>query len=502
MRYMKFSSSEDIKKIENYCISNLGISELLLMENAAIKVLNNVNLQNNESFVLVCGSGNNGGDGFAVARHLFALDKKVQVFFVGNLDKMSKGCEINYKILKNMGIKVSNIIASEDMEDFKLGVLSADVVIDSILGTGLKREITGIYALVISIINENSKYIVSIDVPTGIDSNNGNVLGTSVMSNRTVTFQLYKKGFFKYGSDKYTGDIVVENIGIPKAVIDRFVVEQLILDRNFVRKNIKVREKYGHKGDFGRVLIFAGTYDYAGAAYICTEGAIKTGAGLVTLCCPKDILEILRGKLTEAMTVSLDNKEKVNMLLEKTNVIALGPGMGNTEETFKLVSDVVKTAQCPIVLDADAINALSKDLTMLNSKKNEIVLTPHLGEMSRLTGFSIDYINNNRITVAKEFAKEHGVTLLLKGYNTVITNGEIIYVNPTGNSAMASGGMGDCLTGIISALIAEGLEPIKAASVGAYIHGSCGEKLSEKMFSVNVTELLKEIPYVIKEIIS
>lgn len=498
---MKFAASEDFKKIDNYCISNLGISELVLMENAAVKVLNNLNLQNNESFVLVCGLGNNGGDGFAVARHLFALDKKVQVFFIGKLEKMSESCSANYKILRNMGVKVSNIITSEDIEDFKLGVISADVVIDGMLGTGLKRKITGIYEIVISIINENAKNIVSIDVPTGIDSNTGDVLGTSIISDKTITFQMYKQGFFKYGSRNYTGEVIVENIGVPQNVIDKFVAEQVILDKKFIRSNIKPRGKYEHKGDFGRVLIFAGTYDYAGAAYICTEGAVKSGAGLVTLCCPKDILEILRGKLTEAMTVSPENKEKVNGLLQKTNVATLGPGMGNTDETFKLIKEVLKKAQCPIVLDADAINAVSKDLTILSNKNNKIVLTPHLGEMARLTGFSIEYISNNRITVAKEFARKHGVILLLKGYNTVITDGEAVYINPTGNSAMASGGMGDCLTGIISALIAQGLEPIKAASAGAYIHGACGEKLSEKMFSVNVTELLKEIPYVIKKII-
>ncbi len=499
---MRFATSQAMKKIDDYCISKIGISELVLMENAAIKVLNNLSLDKNNSFVLVCGLGNNGGDGFALARHLFILNKRVQVFFLGNAEKMSESARVNYKILKTMGVNIHNIISSEDIEILKVEVITTDVVIDGILGTGIKRNVAGIYELVIAVINENSKYILSIDVPSGLDSNTGKKLGSCIVSNKTVTFQLYKIGFLSYGASEYLGEVIVENIGIPENVADGFCESEFILDKDFLRENIAPRDKYSHKGDFGSVLIFAGSYEYVGAAYICSNGAVKVGAGLVTLCSSKDILNILRDKLTEVMTVSFDDSERIEKLMEKAKVIALGPGMGDTENTFNIVNNVLKNAKCPIVLDADGINVLSRDLSILNYENKGIVITPHLGEMARLTGLTIDFIEENRISTAQKFAKEHGIIVLLKGYNTVITDGETTYVNPTGNSAMASGGMGDCLTGIIAGFIAQGLTPIVAAAVGAYIHGLCGEKLSKNMFSVSATELLREIPYTIHQIIN
>lgn len=498
---MKFATSEDIRSIDEYCISKLKIPETILMENAGIKVIKNLNLKDNASFVLICGAGNNGGDGFVVARHLFALNKKVKVFFIGNKDKMTESTKANYNILKNIGVKVTSSISAENIEEVKSAVIGCDVVIDAIFGTGLKREITGIFKLMISMINENAKYIVAIDVPSGLQADTGEVMGTSIISNKTITFALYKKGFFSYESIKYTGEIITEQIGIPEEVINKFVPRQLILTEEFARQNIKNRGKYEHKGNFGRVLVLAGSYDYAGAAYICTEGAVKAGAGLVTLCSSKDTIAALRGKITEAMTAFLENKEKLTELINKANVIALGPGMGNNDETLKITKEIINKASCKIVIDADGINVISRDLSVLEGKHNEIVLTPHLGEMERLTGIPVKDIEQNRIDVAKNFASKYGVTVLLKGYYTVITNGEDVFINSTGNSAMASGGMGDCLTGIIAALIGSGMKAPIAAAVGAYIHGAAGDKLSEEMYSITAGELLKKIPYIMKEII-
>ncbi|WP_026883732.1 bifunctional ADP-dependent NAD(P)H-hydrate dehydratase/NAD(P)H-hydrate epimerase [Clostridium akagii] len=499
---MRFACSEAMKKIDDYCISKIGISELVLMENAALKVLNNLSLKNDNFFVLVCGTGNNGGDGFAIARHLFILNKSVRVFFIGSLEKISESCRINYEILKNMGVSIHSIISSEDIETLKFEVMMADVVIDGILGTGIKRNVTGIYEMVISVINENSKYILSIDVPSGLDSNTGKKLGSCIVSNKTVTFQLYKKGFLTYGASDYLGDVIVENIGIPEEAAERFCESEFIIDRNFVQDNIATRDKYSHKGDYGSVLVFAGSNEYVGAAYICSMGAARSGAGLVTLCSSKDILNILREKLTEVMTVSFEDSDRIQKLMEKSKAIALGPGMGNTENTFNTVIYVLKNAKCPIVLDADGLNVFSGKLNMFNCENRGIVITPHLGEMSRLTGLTIDFIKENRISTAQNFAKEHEIIVLLKGYNTVITDGITTYINPTGNSAMASGGMGDCLTGIIAGFIAQGLSPLVAAAAGAYIHGLSGETLSKNMFSVSATELLREIPYTIHEVTS
>lgn len=497
---MKFASSDVIRKIDSYCINELGISELILMENAALKIINNVDLKNNKAFAVVCGSGNNGGDGLAVARHLISHGKDVEVFFIGNVDKMSKSCKANYSILQNMKVNIITIASLEDVELLKTSIINSDMTIDAILGTGISREVQGIPTLVISTINENSKFTLSVDVPSGLDSNNGKMMGNCVFSNKTITFELYKSGFLNYDSEKYTGEVKVEEIGIPKFVIDKYHQGEFITDRAMFKNNVLPRNKYFHKGNYGKALIFAGSKKYTGAAYICTEGAVRSGAGLITLCCDEDILEILRSKLTEAMTISAKDIEGIDKLLTSSNCVAIGPGMGNNENTLKIVSYVLKGSNCPVVLDADAINAVSSNLSVLKTAKVPIVITPHLGEMSRLTNLSIDYIKQNKMKVAKDFAKDYNVIVLLKGYNTIITDGYKTIVNPTGNSSMASGGMGDCLTGIITSFIAQGQEPITAAFTGAFLHGYCGEVLSKKMFNVSATDILNKIPYIIKEL--
>lgn len=497
---MKIGTAEVAKKIDDYCIQTLKIPGIVLMENAAIKVLEHIDLNKFYSFVVVCGKGNNGGDGFAVVRHLLNMKKKVDVFFIGGDEGISNDCSINYSILKNMGIRINKINNVEDVNDLREVIQKSDAVIDAIFGTGLKRKIEGIYASVISVINENSNYIISIDVPSGLDSNNGKILGNCIRANETVSFTLYKKGFLNYGVDKLTGNIIIENIGIPKFVIDKFHKNEFIMDRFMINKLIIQRDKYSHKGDYGRVLIMAGSKGYTGAAYIATEAAVRSGAGLVTLGTHQDIISILSSKLIEAMTVSFEDQEKFKELFYKSDAIAIGPGLGNNEETFELVNKTILEANCNLIIDADGINVLQHRVELLKKKKKKIILTPHLGEMSRLINMPIDYIKENRIEVAKQFAKEYDVILILKGYNTIITDGDKVIINPTGNSSMASGGMGDCLTGIITSFIAQGYEPIIAAAIGTFVHGYCGEKLSNDMFCVNASHILNELPMTIKQI--
>lgn len=497
---MKFVSSDIIKKIDNYCINELGISELILMENAALKVINNIDLKDNNYFTVICGTGNNGGDGFVVVRHLISLGKNVQAFLVGNVEKMTESCRTNYSILKNMKVNIISIEDIKDIDALELYLMNSDVVIDALLGTGTSRNVEGIYDTVISTINQNSQFTLSIDVPSGVNSDSGDIMGNCVDSNKTVTFELYKSGFLNYNSEKYTGEIIVEKIGIPEWVINKYHDGGFVTDKYMFKEKVAIRNKYAHKGDYGRVLIFAGSKQYTGAAYICTEGAVRSGAGLITLCCDEDILEILRSKLTEAMTIASKDMEEVNKLLINSNCIAVGPGMGNNENTYKVLKFILENSKCPVVIDADGINVLSNNLNILENCKVSVVLTPHLGEMSRITGLPIDYIEKNRIKVAKEFAKEHKVTILLKGYNTVITDGDTVIVNPTGNSSMASGGMGDCLTGIITSFIAQGQSTIDAAMAGAFLHGYCGDVLSKDMFNVTAEDILGTIPYIIKKL--
>ncbi|MFT5871993.1 MAG: hydroxyethylthiazole kinase-like uncharacterized protein yjeF [Clostridium sp.] len=496
---MKIANSQIMRMIDRYCIDILGIPGIVLMENAALKVVKNIP-ENNKNFVIVCSSGNNGGDGFAVARHLLNRGNYVEIFFLGSEENMSADALVNFNIIRNMGVKIIKVNNNVDLEILRESIKQSEMTIDAIFGTGLSREVKGIYSLVITIMNDNSKYILSIDVPSGFECNSGKVMGNCIKSNKTVTFELYKKGFLGYDADALTGEIVVEKIGVPRSVVDRFHENEYLMDIDFIKKLIVKRNKYSHKGDYGRTLILAGSLGFTGAAYIATQAAVRSGAGLVTLGCDSSIQNILSEKLVEAMTISTNDETKLDSLITKSDCIAIGPGLGNNRGTLKLLEKVLLNSKCSVVIDADGLNVLEGNLEMLKNKKCPIVLTPHMGEMARISGFSIDEINENKIDIAKEFAKKYEVVLLLKGFNTIITDGKTVQINPTGSSAMASGGMGDCLTGIIASLISQGYDIMTAACASAYVHGYSGDKLSKKMFCVNANHILEALPSIIKEI--
>lgn len=273
------------------------------------------------------------------------------------------------------------------------------------------------------------------------------------------------------------------------------------VDFGMVRNILRKRNNNSYKGDYGQVLVIAGSMGFAGAAYLTTQSAVRSGAGLVTLCVPKEIQDIMSIKLTEAMTINFEQSDKIGNIMVKANCIAIGPGMGVGKITLNVIKSTIENADCPIVIDADGLNVLQEKLDILDQKNSTIILTPHYGEMARLTGLSIDEIKKNRCEIARNFAMEHDVIVLLKDHKTIITDGNYVYENTTGNSAMASGGMGDTLTGIIASFIAQGYDPFEATYISAFIHGYCGDRLSENMFCVNATHVVNELPFGIYEII-
>ena len=497
---MKIGNSDLIRNIDNYCINNLKVPSIILMENAALKVNKNIDFEKFKSFTIVCGTGNNGGDGLAVARHIFSMNMKVDIFIIGN-HSMSKDCKTNYNILKNMGINIKHIIKSEDIINLREALSENSMTIDAIFGIGLSRKIEGIYDEVIKIINEKSTYTLSIDIPSGMKCDSFGILGNSIEADKTVSFEVYKKGFLDYESEKYTGDIIIEKIGIPDYVVNKFHNKEYMTEINDIKSIIKKRNKYSHKGDFGRVTIIAGSEKFTGAAYISTMAAVRTGSGLVTLCTKKSVVDILKTKLIEAMSMSYEDNTFEAVILNSDS-IAMGPGMGNDEFTFKQVRSILSKEGCPVVLDADALNVLKDNLELLKNSNRKIVITPHMGEMSRITGINIKELVENRIDIAVNFAKEYNVVVLLKGYNTIITDGREVYINSTGSSKMASGGMGDALTGIITSFIGQGYEVLKATILGAYIHGYCGDILSKDMFCVNASHIIEKLPYIVEDLIN
>ena len=473
------------KIIDNFAVNDLGIPMSILMENASLSFIQNINLEYN-NFLIVCGKGNNGGDGFAIARHLTALNKNVSIFLV-NDKNMTDECKLNYNICKNMSIPIET-----DINKLEFLLLNSSIVIDAIFGVGFKGNIDGIYLSVIKYINELSKYTISVDLPSGLGNPN------CIIANETISFITYKKAFLEYNNLKFIGKVKVVQIFIPKNITNTFS-NTFLLDIDYIKSLYSPRKTTSHKGNFGHSLIIAGSEGFSGAAIITSNSAVRSGSGLTTTITDKSTQKIISTQLLEGMTANFDNIQTLKNLLIKANAIAFGPGLGNSKETLLLLEFIISNSNATIILDADGINVLSKNISLIDSLKNRCIMTPHIAEFSRISGYSIEEINNNRIDITNEFAKKHSIIVLLKGYNSIISNGINNYVNTTGNSHMANGGMGDCLTGIVTSFVSQGYSPINSIIFATYLHGYIGDKLLDKLEIINASHIIENIPVYMKD---
>ena len=496
---MEVMSREGCKEIDRYTIEEIGIQSLVLMENAAKEVTDRVlNLGN--KFIIFCGSGNNGGDGLAIARKLLLENKDVYIVIVSEKDNYSKDFLVNYKILMKLTTNILYLKDTKDIEKLNEVLNRYEIVLDCIFGVGLNRVLDEFYIKIINFINEKSKFIISVDVPSGLNVNNGEVMGASIVANITYSFEVIKRGFIEYKALKYLGNLEILNIGIPEFVKKMNSERVFILDREEYGRLLKKRSAYGHKGNYGKVAILAGSEGYTGAAFIATEACVRAGAGLTTLVSTKYVQDKLSSKLVEAMITNIDSKDRLKELFEKVNVVTIGPGIDNEKRYKELLINLIRYKNKLFVIDAGAFNLIKDNKEIMDGLKGRAIFTPHPGEMARLIDKSIDYVEDNRIDVASKFAKENEVIVLLKGYNTIITNGDDIYINRTGNSKMASGGMGDCLTGVISALLAQGHSLIDSSLLGAYIHGLAGGLASADKYSTVASEVIENISKVMNNI--
>ena len=489
------------RKMDHEAIKKYGIPSIVLMENAARGVFKDIYYRWN-SFLILCGKGNNGGDGLALARHLVVEGKKVKVIIISNDENYSEDFKINFDILKKIldNDKISYIKNENDITEMFINDLKYyDVTIDGIFGVGLNKKLDFWIQDIIVNINRYGKNVVSLDVPSGLDCDLGIELDIAVKAKETYTFEVFKKGFLNYNAFKYIGKVKVIKIGIPQVVRKNNSDNICIFENEEYRSLIPIRELYGHKGDYGRALVVAGSKGFLGAAYISTECTIRAGAGLVTLACKNDIQDMLAEKLIEAMTISFESSRFLG-IVEKSDSIAFGPGIGTNRYEEELLHKIINNSKCPIIIDADGITILAKNKDILEKLRNRAIITPHPGEMANLLGVTISEVESDRIRIASEFSKKYGVVVLLKGYNTIITDGNSTYINPTGNSKMASGGMGDALTGIINAFIAQKVNILDAALIGAYIHGYIADKLSKQFYILNARDIINEMPRVINEI--
>lgn len=503
---MYIGGSEFTSIMDKTCIEKYGIPEIILMENAATKgferIESIVEKDKSKKFIVVCGCGNNGGDGFAISRKLYNEGYDVSVFVIGNIEKMSSSTKTNYEIIKSIGIDINTLeketVCNENTNLYNK-LANADVVLDCIFGVGLNRNIEGSYKTLIEKINytkEDSGYkVISIDIPSGVNGTTGVIMGVSIVADCTITFEFYKKGFLRYETEKYLGNVFTEKIGIPYKFYNEILPEACFIDKEYVLDNLILKEKYSHKGDFGKVVMFAGSNGYYGAAYLSTSACVATGSGLTTLVCNEDVQNIVAVKLNEAMTCLYSDTKKMDRLYENADAIGIGPGLGNTADTKRLLKKVIDTFSVPIVIDADGINEF--DAEMLNDD-SRCIITPHIGEFSRLTKVPIEEIQKDRIKYAQKFAEENNIIVVLKGKNTIVTDGVRTMVNTTGNQAMANGGMGDTLTGIIVSLCGQGYDEFTASAIGVYLHGACGDKVYEENQVVSASDLIKMIPKYLK----
>lgn len=494
------------KMIDNYCSNTFLMSEHLMMENAGIaatkrikKIIKN-SKKNYRSIVIFCGKGKNGGDGFVIARRLLEQGYDVEIVLLAHIDELD-GCVIdNYDSVECYETDIIQIYDTCDDIEYNLdNILRSDVlIVDCIFGVGLNRNIKGHYCEIVDYINEN-KYlgydIVSIDIPSGLNATTGEVMGVSIVADYTITFDTYKKAFLNYNNEDIVGKVYVEKISLPKEILESVETIGKFTDMEFIKRKKIDKKNSINKGNNGRVCIFAGSEGFYGAPIITGRACVKSGSGLVTIICTKEVEKIVSSNVVEEMTCKYDDVERLERLIKSADSFAFGPGMGNSSSTKERLEKLMNITDKPIVIDADGLNVFEEKFIRENSN---IILTPHLGEFSRMIGVSIEEINKDRIKYASEYAKRLGVVLVLKGKHTIITNGYKVLVNPTGNEGMANGGTGDCLTGIISSLCGQGYDIFSAAAIGTYIHGLSGDLVFKKKYTVNASDIIKKIPKVMK----
>jgi len=514
---MKVVSREEMRELDRRTIEEIGISGLVLMENAgrgAAQIIKKRFGPEKRKVAIFCGRGNNGGDGFVVARYLKNWGWPVRVYLLSEKEKITGDAKANMEIWLKMGGELREIIEEKDLWSIKEEFYQFDLIIDALLGTGLKDEVKGILKEAIIVINALGKPIVAIDIPSGIDATSGKILGVAIKATLTITFGLPKIGQLIHPGLEYTGELFVVDISIPQFLVEEMNLKHTLLDpQELDLSPLKPRPLDTHKLTYGHLLILAGSVGKTGAAAMTGEAALKMGTGLVTLGVPKNLNPILEVKLTEVMTYPLSDKEgvfseealkEVLELLPGKTALAIGPGIGTERGAKRLTLELLKLSHVPIVIDADGINCLIGELEVLKSKKAPVILTPHPGEMARLLGISPKEVQGQRIELSREFAESYGVILVLKGSRTVIAEpGGHVFINPTGNPGMASGGTGDILTGMIGGLLAQGVNPLEAAKLGVYLHGLAGDLAKEEMGEVCLvaTDLLRYLPQTVKEVL-
>jgi hydroxyethylthiazole kinase-like uncharacterized protein yjeF len=486
---MRVLNAAQMREADRRTIDEIGIPSLVLMENAGRQVVSAMEAIHGDlsehSVAVLCGRGNNGGDGFVVARTLLQRSVDVSVFLIGQIADVRGDARINLEILGRLGLSIVEVADSQAWELHFSEVSDCTLIVDAMFGTGLNQPLSGLLVTVVADVNGSGIPVIAIDLPSGLSADSHEPIGDSIEAATTITLGAPKLSLVLPPAETRAGDIVIADIGIPTEVIESVDGPRVeLLTRATMRPLVTPRNPDTHKGDYGRVLIVAGSLGKTGAAHLAATGALRSGAGLVTVATPSACLPIVACMGPEYMTLAIDetpdglDPEAVEGLLESaSDVLAIGPGLGQAPQTRAFIQAVVDRATLPLVIDADGLNAFAGSPDRLAGREGrEVIITPHPGEMARLVGMSVEEVQANRLDLARTFASTHHVYVVLKGHRTLIATPEgAVFINPTGNAGMATGGTGDVLTGMIAAWLAQLLDAEAACKLAVYLHGMAGD---------------------------
>lgn len=489
---MKLVTAAQMREMDRRTTEEFGLPGIVLMENAGRAVAEaawDLLPDDGGRVLVIAGKGNNGGDGFVAARHLSGRGVEVAVLLLCRMDDLKGDAATNCHYAHKIGL---TIIEQPDDETLVGAMELADVIIDAILGTGLSGEVQGRAREVIDMMEYAVAPIIAVDIPSGIDADTGEVLGAAVEAQVTVTFARAKTGQVQYPGKAHVGDLRVVDIGLPPEMLDDPAIAVYLTEASDCQLRLPYRAPDAHKGEAGRVLVIGGSPGLTGAPAMTGYAAGRAGAGLITVAVPAPVLPLVAAHRPEIMTLPLPagegdtlSLEALDTLLEWTermDAVALGPGLSQRGGVARLVEALTEQVNAPLILDADALNALAPDLTILRRRQTPTILTPHPGELSRLLDRPVAEIQADRLHYAATTAQDLGCVVVLKGAGTVIADPEgELWVNPCSNPGMASGGMGDVLTGVIAALVAGGAEALSAAVAGVFLHGLAGDLAAEQL---------------------
>jgi hydroxyethylthiazole kinase-like uncharacterized protein yjeF len=504
---MKVSKVSEMRALDRTAIEEFGIVEELLMENAGqavyFVILKEFGIEGRR-FLIFCGLGNNGGDGLVVARKLHSNGGAVKVFILGDPAQFKGAAKINFGIVARLPIEVQKL---ESVEELHTDLADCDAIVDAILGTGITRDVEGLYREVIEAINRSGKTVFSVDIPSGIHGDTGKMMGTAVKADYTVTFGLPKIGNMLFPGYQLGGRLYVSHISFPPSITG---ANSLKVEINHPVR-LPARAKDAHKGDFGQVLFIAGAAGYYGAPYFAALSFLKAGGGYSRLAAPRSITPFIGNKGSEivfvpqdethAGSIALESKRALLALAQRMDMVVLGPGLSLEGETQQLARELAGEINEPLLIDGDGITALCQDLKIIKGRETETVLTPHLGEMARITNMEVGEIDANKVDVLQRTARELGVTIVLKGAHSLIgyPDGRV-FINTSGNPGMATAGSGDALAGTIAAMFGLGLSVRDAVRQGVFVHGLAGDLSAEDKGEDGITaqDILDYLPLAVK----